>query len=150
MALIVTVKYIVLTGGEIISLWVVCCLASQLLCASVPAAECYCYNMQSRCARTISLMRASDRRAVLSFRNCLFSFCSTYYDDRLRLTAFLQCDLRHYRFDLFFQEYSVQITFRQTWNDDRLKYRNRLSHGDMACELLQAAVNSTVHHIILD
>ena len=29
------------------------------------------------------------------------------------------------------QEYSVQITFRQTWNDDRLSYENRLTHGDM-------------------
>lgn len=30
-----------------------------------------------------------------------------------------------------FQEYSVQITFRQKWNDDRLSYAHRLSHGDM-------------------
>ena len=30
-----------------------------------------------------------------------------------------------------FQEYSVQITFRQQWNDDRLSYESRLTHGDM-------------------
>ena len=29
------------------------------------------------------------------------------------------------------QEYSVQITFRQKWNDDRLSYDHRLSLGDM-------------------
>ena len=32
------------------------------------------------------------------------------------------------------QEYSVQITFRQKWNDDRLSYDQRLSLGDMRCE----------------
>ena len=41
---------------------------------------------------------------------------------RLILTNFL---------NYFFQEYSVQITFRQTWNDDRLSYAGRLNHGDM-------------------
>ena len=29
------------------------------------------------------------------------------------------------------QEYSVQITFRQQWCDDRLSYAGRLNHGDM-------------------
>jgi len=33
-----------------------------------------------------------------------------------------------------FQEYSVQITFRQKWNDDRLSYDQRLSLGDMRCK----------------
>jgi len=32
------------------------------------------------------------------------------------------------------QEYSVQITFRQKWNDDRLSYDQRLSLGDMRCK----------------
>jgi len=32
-------------------------------------------------------------------------------------------------------EYSVQITFRQTWNDDRLSYENRLTHGDMRAKI---------------
>ena len=31
-----------------------------------------------------------------------------------------------------FQEYSVQITFRQKWNDDRLSYAKRLAVGDMS------------------
>jgi hypothetical protein len=33
-----------------------------------------------------------------------------------------------------FQEYSVQITFRQKWTDERLSYDQRLSHGDMRGE----------------
>ena len=32
-------------------------------------------------------------------------------------------------------EYSVQITFRQKWSDDRLTYKHRLT-GDMQSELL--------------
>ena len=28
-------------------------------------------------------------------------------------------------------EYSVQITFRQKWSDDRLTYKHKLGHGDM-------------------
>lgn len=28
-------------------------------------------------------------------------------------------------------EYSVQITFRQKWADDRLTYKHKLGHGDM-------------------
>jgi len=32
-------------------------------------------------------------------------------------------------------EYSVQITFRQTWNDDRLSYGGRLNHGDMRAKI---------------
>ena len=28
-------------------------------------------------------------------------------------------------------EYSVQITFRQKWSDDRLIYKHKLGHGDM-------------------
>ncbi|XP_040565593.1 glutamate-gated chloride channel isoform X1 [Lepeophtheirus salmonis] len=32
-------------------------------------------------------------------------------------------------------EYSVQITFRQKWNDDRLQYANRLQHGDMRTKI---------------
>lgn len=32
-------------------------------------------------------------------------------------------------------EYSVQITFRQMWNDDRLSYESRLTHGDMRAKI---------------
>ncbi|XP_059082923.1 glutamate-gated chloride channel-like [Tigriopus californicus] len=32
-------------------------------------------------------------------------------------------------------EYSVQITFRQKWNDERLSYDHRLSHGDMRSKI---------------
>jgi len=32
-------------------------------------------------------------------------------------------------------EYSVQITFRQKWTDDRLGYEHRLSHGDMKSKI---------------
>ena len=31
-------------------------------------------------------------------------------------------------------EYSVQITFRQKWSDDRLTYKHKLGHGDMQSE----------------
>ena len=41
---------------------------------------------------------------------------------------------------LHLQEYSVQITFRQTWNDDRLSYENRLTHGDMRGMYLQNTI----------
>ena len=34
------------------------------------------------------------------------------------------------------QEYSVQITFRQKWNDDRLSYANRLAIGDMSSKYI--------------
>ena len=43
-------------------------------------------------------------------------------------------------FSLNFQEYSVQITFRQKWNDDRLSYDKRLGVGDMKREYINTSI----------
>ena len=40
-------------------------------------------------------------------------------------------------------EYSVQITFRQKWSDDRLTYKHKLGHGDMQSESLAENRRST-------
>ena len=38
--------------------------------------------------------------------------------------------------------FSVQITFRQKWQDDRLTYMNRLTKGDMKGKTFQASLRN--------
>ena len=55
---------------------------------------------------------------------------------RYEFNAFLHNNISSFKF----QEYSVQITFRQKWNDDRLSYANRLAIGDMSSKYIDTKV----------
>ena len=87
----------------------------------------------------------NENYEALRILNCLISY--RYFQIHIMLMsiniAYTQKDattsLGNISTKIFFlilQEYSVQITFRQKWNDDRLSYANRLAIGDMSSKYI--------------